>query len=167
MCPNFDRRRGRCARHSQNFLSVEPDVFVQEPPRRAAEAHGLRGAGLAALQTLGEERFVQGISDDVDGEHHRQEHDIDKDLAHHILRHALLFEEANLHHERKEERGERAELRRGHEHVDFVGVEGRAAEEAAEEEAADEELGEDREEAPLLNEGCATAAAPVRERMGQ
>ena len=139
---------------------------VQKPPRHLDEAYGLREAELAALQTLGKERFVEGISDDVDGEHHWQEHDVYEDLTHHILRHALLFEEANLHHERKEERGERATLRRGHEHVDLVGVERRAAEEVGEEDAADEELGEDREEAPLLNEGCATAAAPVRERMG-
>eukprot|EP00964_Phaeocystis_antarctica_P056879 scaffold33590_cov69-Phaeocystis_antarctica.AAC.3 len=121
--------RGRSTHAS--FLSVEPDVSVQELARHVTQAHGLLGAGLAALQAL-------------------------EDVAHGRLRHALLLEESDLHHERKEERGERAELRRGHEHVDLVRVEGRAAEEAAEEEAADKELGEDREEAPLLDEGCAT-----------
>ena len=110
---SIDRRRGRSPQIIS--LSVEPDVLVQEPPRHLNEAYGLREAEPAALQTLGEERFVEGISDDVDGEHHRQEHDVYEDLAHHVLRHALLFEEANLHDERKEERGERAELRRGHE----------------------------------------------------
>merc|ERR1712166_1485535 len=149
---SIDRRRGRSPQSIS--LSVEPDVPVQEPLRHLKEAYGLRVAEPAALQTLGKERFLEGISDDVDGEHHWREHDVYEDLAHHILRHALLFEEANLHHERKKERGERAELRRGHEHVDLVRVKRRAAEEVREEEAADEELGEDREEAPLLNEGC-------------
>merc|ERR1711865_1137413 len=109
----------------------------QSSLRHATEAHGLRGAGLAALQALGKECLVEGVSDDVDSEHHWREHDVYEDLAHHVLRHALLLEEANLHHERKEERGERAELRRGHEHVDLVRVERRAAEEVSEEEAAD------------------------------
>merc|ERR1711865_1206563 len=117
-----------------SFLSVEPDVLVQELLRHATEAYGLRGAGLAALQALGKECLVEGVSDDVDSEHHWREHDVYEDLAHHVLRHALLLEEANLHHERKEER---AELRRGHEHVDLVRVERRAAEKVGEEEAAD------------------------------
>jgi hypothetical protein len=42
---------------------------VQEPAYHADEARCVRGAALAALQALAEERLVQGIPDDVDGEH--------------------------------------------------------------------------------------------------
>ena len=63
----------------QQASLVEPDLPVQEPAYHADEARCVRGAALAALQALAEERLVQGVPDDVDGEHCRQEHGGDED----------------------------------------------------------------------------------------
>ena len=65
----------------QQASLVEPDLPVQEPAYHADEARCVRGAALAALQALAEERLVQGVPDDVDGEHCRQEHGGYEDLT--------------------------------------------------------------------------------------
>ena len=44
-------------------------MLVQELARDVIALHGLLGPDLAALQALGEERLVQGVAHDVDGEH--------------------------------------------------------------------------------------------------
>ena len=97
--------------------------------------------------------LVYGRADDVGGDEERKEHEEHKDGIHYAHVHALLLEEADLHHQHEEERGQRAKLAGGHEQIELLRVEGRAPHEHDEKEAADEHFSKELQVAALLNEG--------------
>ena len=123
----------------------------KQPPRHRPEAR--LDSGPHVLPAGRGEGLVDGGADDVERDEEREEHDEHEDVVHHADVDALLLEEADLHHEHEEERGEGAELVCGHEQEDPLRVEGRAAHEQDEEEAADEHLREELRVAPLADEG--------------
>ena len=126
------------------------DASMQHP-RHRPEAR--LDPGPHVLPAVCGEGLVDGSADDVERDEEREEHDEHEDVVHHAHVDPLLLEEADLHHEHEEERGEGAELADAHEQEEPLRVEGRAAHEQDEEAAADEHLREELRVAPLANEG--------------
>ena len=97
----------------------------KQPPRHRPEAR--LDSGPHVLPAGRGEGLVDGGADDVERDEEREEHDEHEDVVHHAVVDALLLEEADLHHEHEEERGEGAELAGDHEQVELLRVERRAA----------------------------------------